>query len=316
MQEYSTQILFRPEQESLRFLPEGPYPCEPGRFSWVAIQHGPDSTTGSMNVFDMNTGGNTTYALQGRPGFAFPTQRTGTFVVGLERRLRLFDTQSGRLSDLSDLVDTDVEGTVINDGVLFHAGVIFGTKDLAFKDSKAGLYLWRSADNRLFRLRSDQTCSNGKVVYQTNQEWRLLDIDTPTRTVVEYPLDADAGRIGEPRIVVDLRDDEGYPDGMIMTPDGQSVIVAIFNPNDAAFGEARQYGLDSGSLEAVWKTEGSPQVTCPQFVSWQGKVKLILTTAAEHMSPEKMARHSNAGCLFVGDTPFDQCPDAPVLTLS
>ncbi len=315
MQEYSCEVLFRPDDESLKFLPEGPYPCGPGRFSWVAIQHGASDTTGSLNIFDLASQTNTTHALSGRPGFAFATDRDNTFVIGLERRVCLFNTRTGAYRDLTDEVDKDVAGTIINDGLVFDGGLVFGTKDLVFKEKKAGLYLWRRSDGRLIRLRSDQICSNGKVIQQQDGHLTLLDIDSPTKTVVAYPLDVEAGRIGEPRIVVDLRDGEVFPDGMIATPNGESVIVAIYNPHDADFGEARQYGLADGRVEAVWRTAGSPQVTCPQLIRAGEGVKLILTTAVERMSPDRQALHPNAGCMFIGDTPFDSLPDQPIFEI-
>lgn len=316
MERIGTQILFRPEEESLRFLPEGPYPCGDGKLSWVAIQHGADSTQGSLNILDLSSGANVSHELAGRPGFAFPTDQPDKFVIGLERQIVLFDTSSGELEVLCEGVDAAVDDTIINDGVVIDGGLVFGAKHLQFSDRRAGLYLWRAADRKLIQLRSDQICSNGKVVYERGGKLLLLDIDSPTKTIVEYELDVAAASLSEPRIVVDLRDGDVFPDGMIMTPDEKSVIVAIFNPQDAEFGEARQYGLADGALEAVWITEASPQVTCPQLLENEGRPKLILTTAAENMSADKVARHRNAGCLFVADTSFERAADTPRLRLN
>jgi sugar lactone lactonase YvrE len=304
-------MLYHPDSEELRFLPEGPYPAGENAFSWVAIQHGARSESGSLNVFDLSTNQNRNFPLEGRPGFAFPTSREGVFVIGMEHGLQLFDTRTGAYTTLSDEVDAGVQGTIINDGVVFEAGLIFGCKDLAFQDPKAGLYLWRSEDQRLIRLRSDQVCSNGKIVFPRTDGYRLLDIDTPTRTVVSYDLDVAAGTLSEPEVVLDLREDPAYPDGMVATPDGASVIIAFYNPNDVAAGEVRQYRLADGVLQAVWSVPGSPQVTCPQLVKFDGAVRLVVTTAIEHMSAERQVWYSNAGCLFIGDTPFADLPDTP-----
>jgi len=236
-------------------------------------------------------------------------------VIGAERRVGLFDSQSGKWTDLIDGIDTAVDGTIINDGVVFAGGLIFGCKDLQFQDKKAGLHLWRTSDRQLIQLRSDQICSNGKVVIGEGDKVKLLDIDSPTKTVVEYSLDVTAGTLSEPRVVVDLRDGDVFPDGMVLTPDGQDVIVAIYNPNDAPFGEARQYDLGSGELVAVWRTEQSTQVTCPLLIEHEGSVKLVLTTAVEHMSPERRKHNPNAGCLFIADTPFASLPEQPVFQL-
>ena len=315
MREFSTEVLFRPETEQLRFLPEGPYPNGENGLSWVAIQHGATAKTGSLNLFDFTAGTNQSIDLPGRPGFAFPTDRDGVFVTGMERQVGLFDTNSSSFKPLGDPVESHVAGTVINDAVVFPGGLIFGCKDLNFAEAKAGLYLWRRSDWRTIRLRNDQTCSNGKIVFGDGERVTLLDIDTPTKTVVRYELDVTDGRLSPPEIVIDLRNGKEFPDGMIATPDGASVIIAFYNPADADFGEARQYSLADGQVEAVWRTEKSPRVTCPQLVELNGRVKLLLTTADEGMTAEQQARHTNAGSIFIGDTDFTSLPETPLFDI-
>ena len=312
MKQIAAEVLFRPETDELKFLPEGPCSLGDGRFSWVAIQHGTESKTGSINEWNADTESNQSFPLPGRPGFAFPTDVDHTYVAGVERSLGLFNTSTGDWTVLADNVDAGVDGTIINDAVAFDGNLVFGCKDLKFTDAKAGLYLWRQADRSLIPLRNDQICSNGKVILGSGSNVKLLDIDTPTKQVVEYELDVDGGRLSDSRVVIDLTGDDAFPDGMIATPDGNSVIIAFYNPNDAPHGEARQYSLTSGELEAVWTTEKSPQVTCPQLVNIGGRVRLVLTTAVEHMTPDRQATHTNAGCLFAGDTPFDSVGSQPL----
>ena len=315
MLEFSTRLLFRPETAEQRFLPEGPYPFGASGLSWVSIQHGVDQTVGSLNLLDLTTGTNRNVPLPGRPGFAFPTNRDGEFVIGLEHEIGLFQIDDTSWTPLTETLETGVEGTIVNDGVAFGGGLVFGCKDLNFAEKKAGLYLWRRSDGQTIKLRDDQVCSNGKVIIGDGDIVTLLDIDTPTKQVVRYSLNVAAGELSEPEVVVDLTSGDDFPDGMIATPDGQSVIVAFYNPNDVDFGAARQYSLRDGSLEAVWTVEKSPRVTCPQLVRIGGSVKLILTTADEGMTPEQQARHTNAGCLFIADTDFDNVPDTPAFNV-
>jgi len=315
MPEFTTKVLFRPETEQLRFLPEGPYPNGGDQLSWVAIQHGANANSGSLNLFDFASGSNQSIDLPGRPGFAFPTNRDGVFVTGMERQIGLFDSNDTSFNPLGDPVESGVTGTIINDAVTFSGGLIFGCKDLNFAEAKAGLYLWRRADWQTIRLRDDQTCSNGKIVLGDGERVTLLDIDTPTKTVVRYELDVTDGRLSPPEIVIDLRQGDVYPDGMIATPDGASVIIAFYNPADAAFGEAKQFSLANGQEEAIWRTEKSPRVTCPQLVERDGQIKLILTTADEGMNPEQQAMHTNAGAIFIGNTNFTSLPETPLFDI-
>lgn len=312
MPEFSTDVLLRPAASELRFLPEGPYPYGDGRLSWVSIQHGLNSTVGAINVFDFATGANSTHELPGRPGFAFPTNRDDTFIVGCERHVGLFNTASGEWSPMSDDLEAGVAGTILNDGVAFSGGLVFGAKDLTFSEKKAGLYLWRRADGEFIKLRDDQVCSNGKIIEGSGDQVTLLDIDTPTRSVVRYELDVAAGTLSDAEVVLDLNSREDFPDGMIATPDGSGVIIAFYNPHDRDFGQCVLFSQQTGEEEAVWKTEKAPRVTCPQLVQVDGSIKLILTTAVEDMSAGMLERHSNSGCLFIGETTFDSLPETPI----
>jgi sugar lactone lactonase YvrE len=303
-----TQVLYSPPSSALRFLPEGPYPLGDGKFSWVAIQHGPDAKVGSINVFDLSTKSNVSYPLPGRPGFAFPTNN-GNFVVGCERTVGLFSLASQSYTPFVENIDSDCEGTIVNDGVTWDGNLIFGTKDLEFRTKKAGLYFWRGRDSKLFRLRADQICSNGKCVLNVGYSHiDLLDIDSPTRRIVAYRINTELGQIESERTVVDLASDPGVPDGMTLTLDGKSIIVSLYNPNASPFGRTVQYSIATGELETEWHTMGSPQATCPQLIVWNGRVWLIITTAVEHMPMDRRSDSPEAGSLFVAETdmPLDE----------
>lgn len=298
----SAQPISIPDSEALRFLPEGPIPLQDGQCSWVGIQHGADSRVGSLNLLDLSTKSNRSYELPGRPGFALPCTTEGKFVIGCERSLGFFDVNSGSWDVFCEGVDADVTNTIINDGLVFEDNLIFGAKDLEFATKKAGLYLYRGADKKLIRLRDDQICSNGKsVLRQSDGSLLLLDIDSPTRQLVSYPLDIDAGVVGEATVVIDFAGDPAVPDGAIHTPDETHVIVAMFRPEVAEFGETRMYDLRTGELKCTWQTPGSPQNTCPALVRVDGKLQLLITTAVENLTSEDLEQCPNAGQLFLGD---------------
>ena len=315
MKRTTCKVLLRPESEQLRFLPEGPYSYADGRLSWVAIQHGANATFGSINLLDMTSGKAESFELPGRPGFAFPTDQPGVFVSGAERSLGLFDISTGRWSEFASGIDADVDDTVVNDGVVYNGNIIFGCKDLEFATPKAGLYLWRAEDARLIQLRDNQLCSNGKAVIRHDKGLHLFDIDSPRKTVTVCDLDITKGRVGAPDVVVDLTSEDFFPDGLILTPDHNSLIVALYNPHDVESGEARQYSISKGQLEAVWECPGAAQVTCPQLLRSETGVSLVLTTAIEHLSAERLGKQPDAGCLFIGETDFDDIGDQPVFRI-
>lgn len=304
-------ILFRPSSDALRFLPEGPYQIDDNRFSWVGIQHGAASVVGSVNIFDLKAGTNESFELPGRPGFAFPTSQDGIFITGLERSVGLFNTNDLTFTEIATNIDQDVDNTIINDGMVFGGGIIFGCKELEFKTKKAGLY-WMTAEGTLQQLRDDQICSNGKAALNSDPEaLQLIDIDSPSKQIVQIEVNLTTGQVKNETVVVDLTSEDVFPDGLIVTPDGKSLIVALYNPADPAFGEARQYSIASGQLEHTWTCPGSPRVTCPQLIQHDGQVSLVLTTAVEHMEADQLAKHPNAGCLFIGKTEFQNTSDQP-----
>ena len=303
------------QSDELRFLPEGPHSIRDNVVSWVAIQHGVTATHGSLNLLDLTSGINQNFALPGRPGFAFPTGTDGRYVVGCERSLGWFDTATGNWEAFCDGVDQDVTNTIINDGVVFEDNLIFGTKDLEFATKKAGLYLFRGRDQKLIRLRDDQICSNGKAIRNdVDDGLELVDIDSPTRQIVSYPIDIEEGTLGNPEVVLDLTDNPAVPDGAIVTPDDKGIIVSMFLPQAADHGETRLYDLATGQLKCVWQTPGSPQNTCPTLVRVDGSIKLLITTAVENMTAEDQANCPNAGRLFIADTEIvdDGKPLAPI----
>ncbi|MCO8123631.1 SMP-30/gluconolactonase/LRE family protein [Stieleria sp. TO1_6] len=296
-----------PDSDALRFLPEGPYQIAPGQFSWVGIQHGSDANHGSLNRYDFQTGQNISIDLPGRPGFAFPCSPNAgaaldRFVVGCERSLGFVDLESKQFTPFCEGVDGDVTGTIINDGLVIDDNLIFGTKDLEFATKKAGLYLYRGRDQKLIRLRDDQICSNGKATLSQDGQLWLVDIDSPTRQVVRYQLDIDGGSLGPAEVVLDLTADPAVPDGAILTPDGSGLIVSMFLPQAAAYGETRLYDLTTGQCQTIWRTPLSPQNTCPALVAENGTLKLVITTAVENMTADDQAVCTNAGRIFVADS--------------
>ena len=168
----------------------------------------------------------------------------------------------------------------------------------------------------LTRLRSDQICSNGKAVV-TDREGRqtLYDIDSLSKQILAWSLNLERGVITEPRVVVDLTRGDVFPDGMILTPDQKSLIVALFDPRDVDHGEAHMYDIESGELQTVWRCELSPRVTCPQLIRRDNKTHLVLTTADEGMSPEQRQRCTNAGCMFVSEIPVEGLNENPTIAI-
>jgi sugar lactone lactonase YvrE len=317
------ELFFRPAVEELRYLAEGPrvlrnYP-EPGaKLGWVAIQHAAGVAEGSFNVLDLESRTNANFPLQGRPGFFAETTEPGVVLVGLERELALLDVRTGRLSEAVARVDAD-PGTIVNDGLAVDGGVLFGTKDLEFKRPIAALYFFDSVTQKVHTVLDRQTCSNGKYLRREAAGATLIDIDSTPKKISRYLLDAKLERVIEARAIRPAESLPALPDGLRPAPsgrgeqEGDSVIVAYYNPAEVSDGLAQQIRVSDGAVVCEWIIPGSPRVTCPEFVKLNGKVKLLFTTAVEGMPAEIRRRAPGAGCMYIADTEFADLPAPPPL---
>jgi sugar lactone lactonase YvrE len=283
---FMARPFFRPPTAELRYLPECPRQLRDGSLGWVAIQHGPDAVEGSFNVLNLETLENRCYPLPGRPGFFVETAEPGVLLIGVERKLVLFDLALHKVTmTLAQLPDNP--RVIINDGIAVPDGVIFGTKDLKFSDPIAAVYHFGT---RLREIQGAQICSNGKYFH----DGLLIDIDSQPRTITEYRYHSD-GPLERLRLIVPPERLPALPDGMKGTADGTCVVVAFYNSENVPDGVAQQIRIADGEVVAEWVLPGSPRVTCPAFVTIGGERRLLFTTAVEGMHPES----AEAGTMFI-----------------
>lgn len=322
MRSTEARVFVTPENEEHRFLPEGPriVPYRVGGTGgplwWVNIQTSSTVTQGTLHFRIWSQDCVVSIPLPKRPGLLLPTDDMFKLVIGREKEVGILSYETSQWQVLGMIPDENPR-TIINDGEIVPGGkaIVFGTKDVLFKEPTANLYLYTVDDNRVSLLADGQTCSNGKVFATDTRGLVLYDIDTPTRKVARYRLDVAARKVTPDGTALDLGGEIGFPDGMCDCGDG-SVIVAFYNPNFAEAGRAVRYDLTNGNAIEEWLMPGSPRVTCPLLVERPDGVKLILTTATEGMPPEMRARCPNAGCLFIADTQLPTCPEPEFVRLT
>jgi sugar lactone lactonase YvrE len=279
---------------------------------WVGIQHGVERRTGSVNLLNLATGRNTSFPLPGRPGFFAETEQPGVVLIGLERRLVLFDLLAARLIETGVSLPED-ERVIINDGMAIAGGLLFGTKDLKFREPIAALYHFDAERKELTQLVAGEICSNGKHLVRDAAGAVLIEIDSLPKTITRYRLDAGLRRVLEQSLVVEPALLPAIPDGLRATPDGAAIVVAFYNPAAVSMGLAQEIRLADGAVLTEWMFPGSPRVTCPEFVRIDGKVQLIFTTANEAMPREIRDIAPEAGTMFCAETHFGTMPEAPPL---
>jgi sugar lactone lactonase YvrE len=317
MRQFVARPIYRPESEELRFLPECPrmlrnLPGGAPLLGWVGIEHGVGWRTGSINLLNLATGQNTSFPLPGRPGFFVETEQPGVLLIGLERRLVLFDLLVARLIETGVGLPED-ERVIINDGIAIAGGLLFGTKHLQFQERIAGLYHLDAESKELTLLVAGEICSNGKHFVREADGAVLIEIDSLPKTITRYRLDAGLRQVLEQSLVVEPDTLAALPDGLRAAPDGASIVVAFYNPAAVSMGLAQEIRLADGAVLTEWLFPGSPRVTCPEFAWIDGRVQLIFTTATEDMAQEIRDIAPEAGTMFCAETHFQTMPEPPPL---
>jgi L-arabinonolactonase len=316
-QTFTARPFFEPDYEQLRYLPEGPrvlqnFPGNNSKFlGWVAIQDAADATSGSINLLNLETLQNFTYHLPGRPGFFAETTTPGIVLIGLERRLVLYDLTTRTLYGTGIAVPEN-DRVIINDGLPIAGGVLFGTKHLDFNQPLAALYYYDIRNAALTELVPEQFCSNGKMFERDATGSTLIDIDTIPKKISRYRFDRSLQHLQSRSLVVPPDSLPALPDGLRPSPDG-NIVIAFYNPEPVADGLAWHLDIETGAVHTAWIIPGSPRVTCPEFVQIDDDVKLVFTTAVEGMPDESRKSAPNAGALFIADTPFTTMPPPPPL---
>jgi L-arabinonolactonase len=244
-------------------------------------------------VLNLASRENQHHALPGRAGFFAETGKPGVLLVGLERRLVLYDVNRRALLETLAHIPEDSR-VIINDGIAIPGGVIFGTKHLGFSEPVAALYHYDNATGQVRELLGGQTCSNGKYLH----DGLLVDIDSQPKTITEYRYD---GTLEPVRLIAPPDALPALPDGLRPMPGGKSVAVAFFNPAHVADGVAQEIRLSDGVVLTEWVLPGSPRVTCPEIGELNGVPCVFFTTAIEGMPDETRAIAPEAGTIFVAE---------------
>jgi sugar lactone lactonase YvrE len=317
MRQFIAEPWYRPPTEELRYLPECPrllrnFPGDGAVLGWVAIQHGSGRSDGSLNLLDLATRRNRGIALPGRPGFFVETTRPGTLLVGMERELVLVHAPSGEIAKTGIAIPTN-QPVIINDGISIPNGLVFGTKHELVRDPVAALYYFDCATHAVREIVGNQVCSNGKYFHCSKDGLDLIDIDTLPKTITWYRFSPGFRELLTRRLLVPPASLPALPDGLRAAPDGQSIVVAFYNPDAADAGIAQEVRLTDGAVLTEWILPGSPRVTCPELVELDGRINFLFTTAVEGMPANAQRKAPHAGAFFCAATEFSTLPAPPPL---
>ncbi|MGM0376047.1 MAG: SMP-30/gluconolactonase/LRE family protein [Bacteroidota bacterium] len=186
----------------------------------------------------------------------------------------------------------DAEPNVrFNDGKCDPEGRLWvGTMHKQAQQGAGKLYMLE--DDSLHVKESGVTISNG-IVWDTNINV-MYYIDTPEQSVYAYDYDRETGETSNRRVVIEVPEESGSPDGMAIDAEGKLWI--------AHWGGHGVYRWDPENGELLQKIEvPAPNVTSCAFGGKDLKT-LYITTAKEGLSEEQLEEFPLSGSLFVKDT--------------
>jgi sugar lactone lactonase YvrE len=123
--------------------------------------------------------------------------------------------------------------------------------------------------------------ADGKLMYY---------IDTPTSQVVQFDFKCDSGHISNRKVIIQVPDDMGFPDGMTIDCDG-NLWVALWD----GFGVAKYNPANGELLQKI--NVPAPKVTSCAFGGEDLDI-LFITTARVEMSDEELEQYPLSGSIF------------------
>ena len=261
-------------------LGEGPaWEAGSGLLHWVDIR------AGELHTFDPSSREDRTHSLGEPIGCAAPS-RDGDLLLALRSGFWSLSRTPGSLTLLAS--PEKIPGNRFNDGKCDPAGrFLAGTMDDAEKEASGSLYSL-SPGCEPKTLLTGLRISNGLT--WSPDFGSFYFIDTPTRLVTAFDYDLESGAISNPRPVIHVPEEMGWPDGMTSDLDGMLWI--------ALWGGAKVTRWDpvTGQMSAAFPLPALNITSC--IFGGPDLSDLFITSARKGMTPAELARFPHSGGLF------------------
>ena len=239
-----------------------------------------------LHIYNPATKVNTSFATPSKIGTVVP-KNSEEAVVALQDGVYTINIKSGDISLLSDIENDKLENR-FNDGKCDPSGRLW-VGSMALDEAKYSGRLYMIDESGKTELKIDSvTISNG-IVWSANQK-TMYYIDTPTAKIRAFDFDNANGNISNERVVVELNDSLGYPDGMAIDEENM-LWVGMWNGNAVI-----RFDPNTGKILSKIKVPAHNVTSC----AFGGKNldTLYITTASVDMTPEEHAKFPLAGSLF------------------
>lgn len=214
--------------------------------------------------------------------------KSGNFVAALQKGFTFIDRKTGNVKMIAD-PEAHLPENRFNDGKCDPAGRFWaGSMSLSEEAKKGSVYVLEK-DLSVTKKIEEATIPNG-ITWSPDHQI-MYYIDTPTCEVAAFDFNKSTGSISNKRIVIQIPEQDGYPDGMTIDSEGMLWIahwdgwqVTRWNPNT---GEK----LSSISFPVA-------RITSCTFGGDQLQ-DLYVTSAKAGLTEEQLQQQPLAGVLFV-----------------
>lgn len=251
---------------------------EEGKLFWIDIEGK------KLHVFDPEARKDRTYLLDEKIGTVVPADSGGA-VVALKNGIHIIDLESGTLKFLTHPGSVTPDNRY-NDGKCDPAGR-FWVGTIGDKNTAS---LYRISHKGEARKMIDSVTNSNGIVWSKDKK-TMYYIDTPTKKIVAYNYDNKTGDVSNPKVVVEVPEGMGSPDGMAI------------DENDKLW-----VGHWGGSCVAQWDPvtgDMMQKISVPALnvtscaFGGENLDKLYITTASIGMDEEQAAQYPLSGGLFV-----------------
>ncbi|HMV83721.1 MAG TPA: SMP-30/gluconolactonase/LRE family protein [Blastocatellia bacterium] len=213
--------------------------------------------------------------------------KPGSVVLALQHGFHSLDLETERLTLLVD-PEADLPENRFNDGKCDSRGRFWAGTTRINHDEQVGSLYRLDADLTVHRELSDVWISNGLA--WTSDDRTMFFIDSPTRQIVAFDFDAEAGSLSNKRLVIEIPEGDGFPDGMTIDEEGMLWIALwdgwrVIRVNPAA-----------GAIINEIRLPVARPTSC--VFGGANLDELYITSASTRMPAEELAKQPLAGGLF------------------
>ena len=228
-----------------------------------------------------------TYEVPGTVGAVAPVEDDDGWLLACNRGFAYL-SESGSLQPFAEV---SPEGTRMNDAACDPQGRFWaGTMATDHAPGRGGLHRLER-DGRIEQMLDGLTISNGLGWSLDGATMYLTD--SGPRVVHAFAFDGERGTISNGRVLIEVPEDVGAPDGLTVDAAGD-LWVAIFGG-----GRVRHYSAD-GELVDEWPVPARETTSCA--FAGRGLSHLFVTTATEDWSEEERRAEPSAGLVYRFDT--------------